>query len=82
MTRAERIIAADKLWQMHYQRLCAARAMDGDDKLLALSIASEAFQLALREVDETEEADPSPYCCACGAMREASCHCGPIADND
>jgi hypothetical protein len=25
--------------------------------------------------------DPSPYCQYCGAMTEAGCKCGPIADN-
>ena len=26
--------------------------------------------------------DPTPYCSACGAKKEADCHCGPIADNE
>jgi hypothetical protein len=29
-----------------------------------------------------ENYDPSPWCSACGARRQADCHCGPIADNE
>lgn len=29
-----------------------------------------------------EETDPSPYCQYCGAMRETTCTCGPIVDNN
>ena len=29
-----------------------------------------------------DDYDPSPYCQYCGAMRKASCTCGPIAEND
>jgi len=28
------------------------------------------------------EYDPTPWCSGCGAMREADCNCGPIADNN
>lgn len=30
---------------------------------------------------DIEDDDPSPYCQYCGAMTEAGCKCGPIADN-
>lgn len=26
--------------------------------------------------------DPTSWCNACGAMRQADCHCGPLADNE
>lgn len=26
--------------------------------------------------------DPTPWCNACGAMRQQDCDCGPIADNE
>ncbi len=28
------------------------------------------------------DSDPTPWCLACGAMRRADCHCGPLAEND
>jgi len=29
----------------------------------------------------SEDYDPTPWCSACGARRQADCDCGPIADN-
>ena len=29
-----------------------------------------------------EEPDPTPYCHACGAMKEHDCDCGPLAENE
>ena len=40
-------------------------------------------EMESRAMDEYQsEVDPTPYCNGCGAMRQADCHCGPLADND
>lgn len=36
----------------------------------------------INEAKTNEPPDPTPWCLGCGAMQKASCHCGPIADND
>jgi hypothetical protein len=40
------------------------------------SLGPDEFEL----VTQTEE-DPTPWCHGCGAMLQADCHCGPIAEN-
>lgn len=35
-----------------------------------------------KEHDYDPKADPTPWCSNCGATAEATCGCGPIADNE
>lgn len=76
----------DAEWPRHF--LTVEQAFEHYSKFDA-----EGFAEALRYVagptyipPETEyedpEADPTPWCSACGAKRKADCACGPLADND
>jgi hypothetical protein len=34
------------------------------------------------ETERPEDTDPTPWCNGCGAMKQANCDCGPIAENE
>lgn len=48
--------------------------------------ATDAAALAdahrMYEKEHGEPFDPTPWCIGCGAMKESSCHCGPIVENN
>lgn len=49
---------------------------------LTTAEAIELKEFLTRILECITDADPTPWCTACGAMRIENCHCGPIADND
>lgn len=52
---------------------CIANTPDDYEMEYCREIAIEALY---------DNYDPSPYCSQCGAMKQISCKCGPIADNE
>jgi len=58
----------------------ATVSLDAGDDNEAEALVRDLLATVSFEVQEIEQADPTPYCSACGP--KASCKCGPIAENE
>lgn len=60
---------------------------ENDMVIFSLTDPSQDYKRAMANkvylcADHLEARDPTPWCSGCGAMRQADCHCGPIAKNE